>query len=555
MVQTVQAVTADALACFQSRPGREAAAVINLPQIRVDGIVNPVRPVNGRFAFRVRPGGSCVAHAFDTTYTIKHMPDEDLEPAPAQGFQIAAWTELGDLEDADRATRLAAVQRHLQILGYYTGHVDGIMGPLTERAILGFQADNNLRTDGVFEGLAAVNTRNAITREVNHCRTGNAYIVHRQLIRFTRAPSDQNATATSGRPFKEAPEVDDRGWIQTTSAGIDNLRGPVVSMARQTTFRVKVVREFISNRAVLTVASADTSLVEVVDTVLPAQREMVLHLKAKSPGRAPRSTTVEVRCKAGAREVVLATLNVVVLPLLMPFVRLFWVSIADAAGNNPTPPAGALADYQAILDIANQILWPCGISFRQLQSRTKRIRLGTAGRVSADVNDSNYPEFTTMANAVDTANRADTTDCLNIYLVRNIEGANGETFMPLIHGGPFGIMLKMGAGGRVGAGIDLAHEMGHFMGLSVLTGAVKPHVEDDPDANHKKKDIWSIRRLMFGNWPADPDVRAGDAWAQDVGYGNNQYGAQLSVRHLPQDATDDECLRIRNRIGNNHFYG
>ena len=483
------------------------------------------------------------------------MPDEDVEPAPAQGFQITAWTELGDLEDPDRATRVAAVQRHLQILGYYTGRVDGVMGLLTERAIRGFQADNNLRTDGVCEGLAAVNTRNTLTQEVGNCRTGNAYIVHRQIIRFTRAPSDQNAAATSGRPFKDAPEVDDRGWIQATSAGINNLRGPVVSMARQTTFRVKVVREFISNRAVLTVASADTGLVEVVDTVLPAQKEMILHLKTKSPGRQPRSTTIEIRGKTGAREVVLGTLTVVVMPLLMPFVRLFRVTIADAAGQNPTAPANTLADFQNVLNIANEILWPCGISFRQLQSRTKTVNLTTAGRVTSDAQGSNYPEFTTIANANDSNGVADTHDCVNIYCVGGIDAANAETFMPLVHNGPFGIILSMGNGGQVGAGIDLAHELGHFMGLAVLTGAIKPHVEDDPDANHKKKDIWSIRRLMFGNWPADADVRAGDAWAQDVGYGNNQYGAQLSVRNLPQDATDNECLRIRQRIGNNHFYG
>ena len=48
------------------------------------------------------------------------------------------------MEDAAVTT----VQQLLAARGYYTGDCDGIFGVLTSRAVMGFQADNNLETDG-----------------------------------------------------------------------------------------------------------------------------------------------------------------------------------------------------------------------------------------------------------------------------------------------------------------------------------------------------------------------------------------------------------------------
>lgn len=43
---------------------------------------------------------------------------------------------------------VATVQRLLAAKGYYTGDCDGIFGEKTKRSVMGFQADNNLETDG-----------------------------------------------------------------------------------------------------------------------------------------------------------------------------------------------------------------------------------------------------------------------------------------------------------------------------------------------------------------------------------------------------------------------
>ena len=47
---------------------------------------------------------------------------------------------------------VATVQQLLAAKGYYTGDCDGIFGELTKRAVMGFQADNELETDGEVGG-------------------------------------------------------------------------------------------------------------------------------------------------------------------------------------------------------------------------------------------------------------------------------------------------------------------------------------------------------------------------------------------------------------------
>ena len=44
------------------------------------------------------------------------------------------------------------VQQLLAARGYYTGDCDGIFGELTKRAVMGFQADSGLETDGEVGG-------------------------------------------------------------------------------------------------------------------------------------------------------------------------------------------------------------------------------------------------------------------------------------------------------------------------------------------------------------------------------------------------------------------
>ena len=48
---------------------------------------------------------------------------------------------------------VATVQQLIAAKGYYTGDCDGIFGELTKRAVVAFQADNDLETDGEVGGM------------------------------------------------------------------------------------------------------------------------------------------------------------------------------------------------------------------------------------------------------------------------------------------------------------------------------------------------------------------------------------------------------------------
>lgn len=113
--------------------------------------------------------------------------------------------------------------------------------------------------------------------------------------------------------------------------------------------------------------------------------------------------------------------------------------------------------------------------------------------------------------------------------------------------------MSMNPGGIIATGIDLAHELGHFFGLAnCLNGNTHVHAEDDPDDSHKKKDIWSIRCLMYGGYPKQD--RPSDLWAHNVGYGDGQYGCMLTIRDNPKDATDNEIQNARTRSSEATFY-
>ena len=59
---------------------------------------------------------------------------------------------LGLLKEGMEDTQVRTVQQLLAARGYYTGDCDGIMGELTKRAVMGFQADCQLLTDGEVGG-------------------------------------------------------------------------------------------------------------------------------------------------------------------------------------------------------------------------------------------------------------------------------------------------------------------------------------------------------------------------------------------------------------------
>jgi peptidoglycan hydrolase-like protein with peptidoglycan-binding domain len=51
--------------------------------------------------------------------------------------------------DGSRGEKVEELQKRLQALGYYDGEIDGQFGPGTKAAVVDFQKNNGLDTDGL----------------------------------------------------------------------------------------------------------------------------------------------------------------------------------------------------------------------------------------------------------------------------------------------------------------------------------------------------------------------------------------------------------------------
>src|SRR5690606_27472131 len=98
------------------------------------GGMRAVECKNGLYHFDLPVGTEPVLEFLESQFTLRSLAKGDKDTNGA-GI-ISHWQ--GPLESPDN---LMGVQQRLQLLGYYTGSVDGLMGMKSERAILEFQAD------------------------------------------------------------------------------------------------------------------------------------------------------------------------------------------------------------------------------------------------------------------------------------------------------------------------------------------------------------------------------------------------------------------------------
>ncbi len=90
-----------------------------------------------------------------------------LTPTPLPQMPDSVWAEVVNpaeptpeppLSSGSRGEKVEELQKRLQALGYYDGEIDGQFGPGTKAAVVDFQKNNGLDTDG----LAGTETLNLI---------------------------------------------------------------------------------------------------------------------------------------------------------------------------------------------------------------------------------------------------------------------------------------------------------------------------------------------------------------------------------------------------------
>ncbi|MDE2029752.1 MAG: peptidoglycan-binding protein [Alphaproteobacteria bacterium] len=122
-----------------------------------------------------------------------------------------------------RSAVVRIVQKELADLGYYTGRIDGIMGPQTRRAIKEFQSHQGLKADGI----AGPKTRAALKRALQHLggegqQSGAVSPLPPLVVIQAPPPSNgQPVNPTYASPLGEGKKLlDDRfGRVEATESG------------------------------------------------------------------------------------------------------------------------------------------------------------------------------------------------------------------------------------------------------------------------------------------------------------------------------------------------
>lgn len=381
-------------------------------------------------------------------------------------------------------------------------------------------------------------------------------------IRFYRAvvndPPDQNSD-----PVRDAPAVDDRGFEMGTRRatwGSSDAHGAMVSIQKGDTIKIKILRTDIDDDADLYVTSTNTSVITIASPnnggPIPkngANKNIFQITGVEDKRKTP--VKVEVRYNSATGPVIGELEPHIFKPVNLS-VAFHIVSILGTA------PAKTAADAQTMLDYANDIWRPCGIQFtfnsaqhfynetiRQHphhanRSQYRKRTTGTwknlhynfdrAGYVTEDERWTKPWRESDMIESVNPANVS-----INIYWSGNSASYdstgtyedgdwNGLSSVGTDRGGGLHLVELAGK-------YDLGHEIGHFLSLN--------HSDDDNAGNETdNKDIWLLRRLMYSQWPPNsPDYK------KNVGYGDKQYGALISVKKMAGKYHDNDRELSRGR--------
>jgi hypothetical protein len=340
------------------------------------------------------------------------------------------------------------------------------------------------------------------------------------------------ARAVGGAPQIDAPEVDDRGFIpgaRPVTWGHSDYRGAMVGVTKGDTVRIKVLREDIDSGAPLAVTSSDTSIVSVEDPpsggTLAA--DGIFKIKALQD-LVNRPVKIQVRL-GDATSPILGELEPHIFELKTLRVRVHLVGI------NGVATARTAASMVAVFEDINRIWRPAGIEFEYdpALTRPETINgLAVAGQMTTNLRGNDWAEFTRIINLHPDPNR------INIYCVVVTNEAFGMTFANNItrSNGGYGIVL-----GDDSSSNSNAHELCHY-----LDNPEHAH-EDAARTVNIRKDIWVRRRLM---WTPNPFPVTNPAFRNDIGYGAQTRGAQISIKDLAGDPWDGEQNRARVRSRN-----
>ena len=392
------------------------------------------------------------------------------------------------------------------------------------------------------------------------------------MIRFTVTDELQTVVpirferAIHGFSRRDAPEVDDCGWIQgSPAAGWAHpvLRGPMVGLMAGSTVRVKVVREDIDATAPLFVTVEDPSKIEIVlpaaNAAIPA--DGIIEIMGLTAHGAPGKVQVRLGSITGP---ILGELEPHIFARLRIPITVHRVRIDQGAthGTVPNQP------IERMVRRMRAIWWPCGIDIVFDPHRRPivddHIALARRNEVNDPANDA-WAEVKQILGLQRARLRlpAGTKDrSINWYIIDKFSpDASGFTTVGLgirpelahrLHADP-GI-LTTADGVTTEREIEraartVAHEIGHFFTLK--------HVQERNSGN-PVTDTYGRRQLMFpiSFLPAavSPRTLLSAPRTDDVGYGHEVRGCLVTMKNHRHHSTDGEAATAQRVIRSGRWY-
>jgi hypothetical protein len=547
--------TAKAFVCFQTRPGIGNDKVIQnagSATLKIDGkSVKTIAPTNGQYPLPIKPGEAGIFTILDFEFHITASPSAGTETTPAPA--ITVWQS-----PMFPINSIEGVQQRLQILGYYTGRVDGMMGRLTEKAVLEFQADQGTL---VIDGDPGPLTKNALDSffNTNGYVSGTKFLFRRYFISATRAKT--------GPASWDCPHPDARGGTQPiVPFGLEqpaqgiistllNFLGMVSPAPERSTFKVKFewTTGLAARKSLFAVVNSGGTPLIVANDTLSSNLVNPLLINALSPG----DTQVELHY-GSQTGTTLALLDVKIVALVQIGIAIHIVNIKDAHGNS-VPNLWNYAAAESLMADINAIWLPLGIDFK-IRTNVSHTIIGEAAGTITNHIDSHGSYSSTEFYPLWHNNNSG--GVINVYfandLVDIVHDATGKIVSTQTNKLGYALSRqKATPTGFVGVCVKhsldtvelartVAHELGHILHL---TKAAAAHSDDDGTDMPYRHDIWSRTRLMskysgyYDNYP----VRR--TW-QDNSYGKAGSlmpgGAFLTVRAIAGDNTDDELTTAQN---------
>ena len=380
----------------------------------------------------------------------------------------------------------------------------------------------------------------------------------------------ESIRAVRGIPVVDAPDVDDRGWVNRRAAGLNvtDARGALVGIAVGDTVRLQVVREDLDATMPLFVTNTGNEIaIQAPAGGGPIPASGLISVTATSD--TVTGSKIQIRMGAADGPVICDvdahTFSLLTLNITPHICTIHQAATPGTTAVTPSVNGVTLNDtiLTTIFDIARAIWRPAGIDLNVSAALTETY----TGFLRDDFASQNRPGVGSEENLVMRQNQVANT--CNIYFLRFMDQSLGVGVRVETRAAEritrSGIMLatvgsstnSTGAtiNPRLSTGTDLVHEIGNDVAHEIGHFLTLPHANnvDSPGL----LDTYGRRRLMHPQNLMAPAVSPLTATSRprftDIGYGiggggNSHRGCLITLKDHSADSSDGEVIPTRRRF-------